>query len=215
MGVGKGSRRDRLTGNRWMLGGASNMSPAQTSGQSAADRRSAEAQMLAAIAKLAPTHLKLIGAVRRQLKKRLPTSHELVYDYRDCVVISFSPSERGYEGVLALRASAEGVRLCFNRGKELPDPEKLLRGSGAQVRWMQLDAASTLARPAVAHLIEDAIDRNSVPFERGTRGSVILRSTSAKAGGRRKPAKRAVARAKTLGTLRPARQSDRARKKSG
>ena len=68
--------------------------------------------------------------MRRWLRKRLPTAHEVVYEYRDCFVISYSPNERGYEGVLAIRASADGVRLYFNHGKGLPDPEKLLQGSG-------------------------------------------------------------------------------------
>ena len=99
--------------------------------QSAAARRSAEAELRALIAKFAPAHLRLIGAMRRSLRKRLPTAHEVVYEYRNlgAVVISFSPNERGYEGVLAIRASADGVKLYFNRGKELPDPEKLLQGS--------------------------------------------------------------------------------------
>src|SRR5246127_1207427 len=97
--------------------------------QSAAARRSAEAQVRAGIAKFAPAHLRLIGAMRRWLRKRLPTAHEVVYEYRDCFVISYSPSERGYEGVLAIRGSEEGVKLYFNRGKELPDPAKLLHGS--------------------------------------------------------------------------------------
>ena len=95
-------------------------------------RRSAEAELRGLIAKFAPAHQRLIGAMRRWLRKRLPTAHEVVYEYRDCFVISYSPNERGYEGVLAIRASADGVKLYFNRGKGLPDPEKLLRGSGTR-----------------------------------------------------------------------------------
>src|SRR6266478_447321 len=82
--------------------------------QSAVARRSAEAQVRAGIAKFAPAHLRLVGAMRRWLRKRLPTAHEVVYEYRDCFVISYSPSERGYEGVLALRASAALFRPCPN-----------------------------------------------------------------------------------------------------
>ena len=96
--------------------------------QSAAARRAAEAELRRLIAKFAPAHQRLIGAVRRFLRKRMPTAHELVYEYRDCFVISYSPNERGYEGVFAIRASADGVRLYFNFGKGLPDPEKLLGG---------------------------------------------------------------------------------------
>jgi hypothetical protein len=158
--------------------------------QSAVARRSAEAQLRALIAKFAPTHLRLIGAMRRWLRKRLPTAHEVVYEYQNlgAVVISFSPNEHGYEGVLGVRADANGVKLYFNRGKELPDPEKLLQGSGKQTRSIDVEGASTLARPEVASLIDEAIARNRVPFARAGRGSVVIRSASAKQRRRRRPA---------------------------
>lgn len=118
--------------------------------------------------------------MRRWLRKRLPAAHEVVYEYRDCFVISYSPTERGYEGVIALRGSAEGVRLYFNSGKGLPDPAKLLQGSGSQARWIPVDGASTLARPAVLRLVDAALARNRVPFARTGRGPVVIRSKSAK-----------------------------------
>jgi hypothetical protein len=108
--------------------------------------------------------------------------------YRDFFVISYSPNQRGYEGVLAIRASANGVRLYFNRGKELPDPAKLLQGSGKQTRWINLEGASTLARPEVARLIDEAIARSRVPFASAGRESVVIRSASAKQHRRRPPA---------------------------
>jgi hypothetical protein len=148
--------------------------------QSAVERRSAEAELRTLIAEFAPTQLRLIGAIRRWLRKRLPTAHEVAYEYRDFFVISFSPNERGYEGVLGIRASADGVKLFFNRCKELPDPAKLLQGSGSQCRSIDMGGASTLARPEVARLIDEAIARNPVPFAGTGRGSVVIRSTSAK-----------------------------------
>jgi hypothetical protein len=157
--------------------------------QSAAARGSAEAEVRTLIDEFAPAHLRLIGAMRRWLRKRLPTAHEVVYEYRDCFVISYSPSERGYEGVLAIRASENGIKLYFNRGKELPDPAKLLQGSGSQARSINVEGASTLSHPEVARLIDEAISRSRVPFARAGRGSVVIRSTSAK---RRRPAQRAT-----------------------
>ena len=151
--------------------------PAST--ESAVARRSAEAQVRALIAKFAPAHLRLIGAMRRWLRKRMPAAQEVVYEYRDFLVISYSPNDHGYDGVLGIRASADGVKLYFNWGKELPDPAKLLQGSGKQTRSINLEGASTLARPAVARLIDEAIAHNRVPFARTGRGSVIIRSTSA------------------------------------
>src|SRR5215467_3779784 len=147
--------------------------------QSAAARRSAEAYVRTLIDKFAPAHLRLIAAMRRWLRKRLPTAHEVVYEYRNWFVISFSPNEHGYEGVLGIRASADGVKLFFNRSHELPDPAKLLQGSGKQCRSIDVEGASTLARPEVARLIDEAIARNPVPFARAGRGPVVIRSTSA------------------------------------
>ena len=156
------------------------MSTSQPTPQSAVAARSAEAELRGLIAKFAPAHQGLIGTMRRSLRKRLPTAHEVVYEYSDCFVISYSPSEHGYEGVLALRASAKGVELYFNRGKELPDPAKLLRGSGKLARFIHVEGAATLKRSAVARLIDEAIARNRVPFARTGRGPVVIRSTSAK-----------------------------------
>jgi len=162
------------------------MSTSQLSNQSAVARRSVEAEVRGLIAKFAPAHLRLIGAMRRSLRKRLPTAYEIVYEYRDCFVISLSPSERGYEGVLALRGSGEGVRLYFNQGKGLPDPEKLLRGT-SNTRWILLEGASTIARPPVKRLIDEALARNQVPFARTGRGPVLSRSAAAKQPRRRRP----------------------------
>jgi hypothetical protein len=150
--------------------------------QSAVARRAAEAELSTLVEKHAPEHIRLVRAMRRSLQKRLPTAHEVVYEYANqgAVVISYSPNEHGYEGILAIRASADGVKLYFNQGKDLPDPEKLLQGS-SQTRWIHMEGASTLTRPEVVSLIEEAIARNLVPFASAGRGSVVMSpSTSAK-----------------------------------
>lgn len=150
--------------------------------QPAAERKAAEAELRSLIAKFAMPHARLVAAVRKSLQKRMPTAHEVVYEYRNYVVISLTPSGRGYEGVLAIHASAGGVKLYFNSGKQLPDPQKLLQGSATQVRWIEMPNASTLARPAVASLIDAAIAHNQVPFAPATqgKGSVTIRPTAAK-----------------------------------
>jgi hypothetical protein len=89
--------------------------------------------------------------------------------------------------VLSLRGSADGVKLYFNPGKGLPDPEKLLQGS-AQTRWIDVEGASTLTRPAVTRLIDEALARNRVPFARSGRGPVVLRSVSGQKRRPRRPA---------------------------
>lgn len=173
------------------------MSTSPVNTQSAAERRAAEAEVRALIAKFAPDHLRLVTAMRRSLRKRLPAAHEVVYEYRNqgAVVISFSPSEQGYEGVLAIRGSADAVRLYFNQGKDLPDPARLLKGT-SQTRFIDVEGASALALPAIARLIDEAIARNRVPFARAGRGSVVIRSTSAKNRPRRGAQKPSHSRSK-------------------
>lgn len=142
-------------------------------------QRAAEAQVKALIDRFAPAHARLAESARQLLRKRLPTAHEIVYEYRTWFVISYSPNEHGYEGVLGIRGDADGVKLYFNRGMELPDPEKLLRGSGSLVRAVALDDVTALARPAVSRLIDEAIARSPVPFAKSGYGPTVIRPAAA------------------------------------
>lgn len=159
------------------------MNTSERSNQPAVERRAAEAQLATLVEKFAPEQNKLVATLRRSLQKRLPTAYEIVYEYKDCFVISYSPSEHGYEGVFAIRGSADGVKLYFNQGKGLPDPEKLLKGS-ANARWIMVEGSSTLTRPAVVTLIDEALARNQVPFADVGRGVVLIRSTANKKSAR-------------------------------
>lgn len=157
------------------------MSTSESNTQSATERRAAEARLRELVDKFAPEQHQFVATVRRFLKKRLPTACEVVYEYRDCFVISCSPNEHGYDGIFAIRGSAEGVKLYFNYGKGLPDPAKLLKGTATQTRWILLEGASTLARPEVVSLVDEAIVRNDIPFAGTGRGPVVIRSKAAKA----------------------------------
>ncbi len=174
--------------------------------QSAAERRAAEAQLRTLIDKFAPTQRRLVTAVRRELQRRLPAAHEMVYKYRFWFVISYSPSGRGFEGVLAIRGDEDGVRLYFNHGKGLPDPEKLLSGS-AQTRWIEMEGPSTLTRPAVVSLLDEAIARNRVAFVETGRGPVVIQSAPAKpsSAAKKSPSRRPGQMGGCIGHLEPLR----------
>lgn len=155
------------------------MSKSRERHQSATERRAAEAEVRALIGKHAPEHMSLVNAARQSLRKRLPTAHELVYEYRAWVVTSFSPSGHGHEGVFAVRADAYGVKLYFGNGKTLPDPEKLLKGS-ANVRYVEVEEVGTLKKAGIVALMDAAEAANRVAFDREGKGSVVVRSASAK-----------------------------------
>ena len=149
----------------------------------------AERQLKSFIAKFEPAHQTLIRAVRQRLRQRFPTAHELVYDNYNFFVIGYGSTERPSDCIVSLVAGANGVGLCFIHGASLPDPAKILRGSGNQTRSIHLDSADVLIRPEVEALFAAAVGQAKTPFRDGTRGQLIIRSVSKKQRLRRKPVK--------------------------
>ena len=147
-----------------------------------------EQQLKRFVAKFEPGEQSLIRACRAVLRKRLPGAYELVYDNYNFLVLGYSPTERPSDSVLSLVARAGGLGLCFIRGARLSDPEGVLEGSGKQTRFIRLNRAADLKRPAVEALIKAALAQ-AKPFEKGpTR--LVIRSISAKQRPRRKLAER-------------------------
>src|SRR5439155_5599512 len=70
---------------------------------------------------------------------------------------------------------------------QLPDPKKVLLGSGNQTRFIRLGSAGVLARPEVRALLAAAIARARAPLPPTGRGKLVIRSVSAKQRPRRKP----------------------------
>ena len=139
-----------------------------------------EQQLAAFIHKFNPTDQRLIRAVRRALRKRFPTANELVWDNYNFFVIGYSPTERPSDSIVSMAARANGVGLCFIQGAKLPDPKKVLLGSGSQTRFIRLDSPEVLERPEVKDLLDAAIARARAPFRTVGRGKLIVRSVSAK-----------------------------------
>lgn len=155
----------------------------------AAAKASAAAQLREFIGRFAPKDQSLIRAVRAAVRKRFPTAHELVYDNYNFFVIGYSPTERPSDAIVSITAKANGVGLCFIHGAKLPDPKKLLLGSGNQSRFIRLESADRIAHPDVEALIAAAIKRSKAPLPTAGRGKLVIRSVSAKQRPRRKPPK--------------------------
>jgi hypothetical protein len=151
--------------------------------------RTPEAQLRAYIDKLDPKNQKLFRSVRAAVRKRFPTANELAYDYSHALVVGYSPADRGIDSIVAIRACAIGASLYFSQGPQLPDPKRLLRGSGKQTRFIQVEAASQLAHPDVEAQIAATIDQARIPLPSKGKGSVIIKSDSAEKPPRRRPSK--------------------------
>ena len=158
--------------------------------KTAATPVAAEKQLAGFIAKFDPDNQRLIRAARRAMRKRLPTAHELIYDNYNFFVIGYCATERPSDCLMSLAAGASGVSLCFMHGAKFPDPGRLLQGGGNQTRFLRLESAEVLARPAVEALVAAAIAQFATPLPASGRGKLVIRSISAKQRPRRRPVRR-------------------------
>ena len=145
----------------------------------------AEALLAAFIDKFGPEHQALLRAARDNLRRRFPWANEIVYDNYNFFVIGYSPSEKPSQSIFSLAAQAKGVALCFLQGAGLPDPKRLLRGSGNVVRNIRLESAATLDEPAVRALMKAALERAKVRLDPSGEHKLVIRSVSAKQRPRR------------------------------
>ena len=145
-----------------------------------------EAQLRSYIDRLDPKNQTLVRSVRAAVRKRFPTANELAYDYGTALVIGYAPADRGIDAVVAISARDTGVSLYFSQGPQLPDPKRILLGSGKQTRFIQVDAASQLARPDVKALLAATIAQARIPLPSKGKGSLIIMSAAAKKRPRRR-----------------------------
>jgi hypothetical protein len=71
------------------------------------------------------------------------------------------------------------------QGAGLPDPHRLLRGSGNVVRNIRLESADTLDHPDVRALIDAALEKAKTQLPPDGRHQLIIKSVSAKQRPRR------------------------------
>jgi hypothetical protein len=143
-------------------------------------------QLAGFVAKFDPATAKRIRECRAVIRTLLPTAVELVYDNYNFFVIGYSATERPSDCIVSIAAAANGVGLSFYHGASLPDPQRLLLGSGKQNRFVRLPTAQTLRSPGVLALINAAVARAEPPLPAGGAGHTVIKSVSAKQRPRRK-----------------------------
>ena len=94
--------------------------------------------------------------------------------------IGFGPSERASEAIFSIALYPRWVTLFFLQGAGLPDPRRLLKGSGKVVRHIVLASAADLDLPAIQDLMAQALQRAEAGIDRAAPGRLVIRSISAK-----------------------------------
>jgi hypothetical protein len=132
------------------------------------------AQFSALLLRFPPGIVALVKRCMPKLRRAVPCSHELVYEYPSSLVVAFGMSERGYEAIMSVAVSAHEVRLYFD--KSLPDPNRLLQGSGTKVRSMTVAAASDLDRVEMKVLFKAANEHAGATVPRTGKTRMIIKS---------------------------------------
>lgn len=143
----------------------------------------AQRQLDAFLSRYTPDVRALGEAAIAKMRERLPGAVQIVYDNYNALVVGFGPSERASEAVMSIAFYPKWVRLFFLRGADLPDPRKLLEGSGKGVRSIKLESADDLDKPAVRALMKAAL--KAQPIDPDGEGRLVIRAISAKQRPRR------------------------------
>jgi hypothetical protein len=148
----------------------------------------AEAQLASFFAKYEPAMAKLGKALRAKLRARLPGLFEIVYVYesQNALVISYSPTEHGYDGLCSIALYPRSVKLFFGQGALLSksDPNKLLQGRGT-VRHVVLNSVADFDRAEIEVLMAAASKLAKLRPDASAKGSVIIKAEAQKQRARR------------------------------
>jgi hypothetical protein len=145
------------------------------------------AQALAGfMAKYTPSMAKEGRAALARMRKLVPGAVQFVYDNWNGLVVGFGPTERPSEAVVSIIMLPDHVSLCFIQdAPNLPDPQRLLKGSGNVVRHVRLESARDLEKPAFRDLVKAAVARSDVPFAPSRARRLVIKSVSRKQRPRR------------------------------
>lgn len=118
---------------------------------------SAQQQLDVFIDRYTPAMAHLGRKALAHMKRRLPGAVMMVYDNYNALVIGFGQDDRAGKAPLSIALYPRWLNLFFLTGARLPDPKKLMKGSGAIVRSIRIDDARTLSDPDIDELISIAL----------------------------------------------------------
>ncbi len=113
-------------------------------------------ELLALLAERDPAVAQLALALRALVLEEAPTARETVYDAGYTVAVHFSFTDRWQDAFCYVAVYARHVNLGFNRGADLPDPERRLKGTGKRMRHLTVRTEDDLRQQYVRDLLDAA-----------------------------------------------------------
>ena len=91
------------------------------------------------------------------LEEMAPCCEYIVEVY--IVSIHYGPTHRMKDCICYIGVIKDHVNLGFIRGSELADPQRILEGTGKQMRHIKIKNISDLERPAIRSYLQEACER--------------------------------------------------------
>jgi hypothetical protein len=136
----------------------------------------AQQQLDGFIDKFDPRIAALARKALAHMRKRLPGALVTVYDNYNALAIGFGPP--GKPAPLSIALYPRWINLFFLFGARLPDPHKLMKGSGSRVRSIRLEGMDTLKDEDVDALIAAAVMDVGWKLDPKAKGKLEIRLVS-------------------------------------
>lgn len=88
---------------------------------------------------------------RALVAAQAPKAHETIWDAYNAVAVAFSYTGKWTQAFIHIAAYSSHVNLGLNNGATLPDPEKILEGSGNKIRHIKIRSEADLKQ---SHILE-------------------------------------------------------------
>ena len=119
--------------------------------------------------------------IRAFVWDRYPDTNELIYDNYNAVAFGWSLTDKAGDVFCSIALFSDHVNFGFNRGSEIPDPQKLLLGNGTLYRhirvWDKEDFPEAYMIQLLAMAYENATGRMK-PVKNAIKGQTIVKSVS-------------------------------------
>jgi hypothetical protein len=111
-----------------------------------------------------------LAAYSRETRENVLCLRSLILDIFPAAVEQVDPKSgliaygfggKGYGGlVFAIMPHIKHVNLMFSKGAQIPDPDKLLSGTGKRARHVRITSEAETLNPALRHLLKEALKLN-------------------------------------------------------
>jgi hypothetical protein len=102
-----------------------------------------------------------------------------------CLAMGYGPTERLKDGVCVIAVASSYVNLLFNQGAHMQDPDRLLRGTGKNMRHISIRTPEELEHPAIRKYLHLAAEFAGDTRAAAANPAPLISIVIGKAGGKK------------------------------